>query len=150
MRQATIYNKVVNISEDGEISVLADVFEYEDGFRGATGNSFYPVSKAEYEEKITEENFIEYLIDSGIELPVEYKRTGFAGMVAQMNENERANLMFDNSYSELWDMMREVAGLSEQDAYIFNCSGGGRMFDSNFQGNINPELSAIIREYETK
>lgn len=148
MRQSTTYNKVVNIAEDGEISVLADVFKYKDGFRGATGSSFYPVTKSEYEDKTDTQSCVEYLIDSGIDLPTKYE--SFMEMVTDMDEQERVNLMFDNSYSELWDMMREVAGLSEQDAYIFDCSGGGRIFDSNFQGNINPELSAIIREYETK
>jgi len=148
-RQETKYNKVVNIAEDGEITVLDGVFNYKDGFKGATGSKFYPVSKDEYNDAIEDENVIDYLVDSGIELSVYQKRNGFAGCVEQMDENEKSSLMFDTSYSELWDYLREECNLSEDEAYIFNCVGGGRCFDAKFKGNVNTELSAIIRKYET-
>jgi len=148
MRQEITYNKVVNIAEDGEITVLQYVFNYSDGFKGATGNKFYPVSKSSYEESISAEMCIEYLINSGMDVPDEYKRTGFKGMVEQMSENDRATLIYDMSYDELWDILRESANLSKDDAYIFECTSGGRMFNKDFQGNVNLELSAIIREYE--
>lgn len=149
-KKETTYNKVVNIAEDGEITVLDRVFEYSDDFRGATGSKFYPVSRAEYEEQTDPENVIEYLIDSGIELSEDYKRRGFEGMVEDMDSEDRESCMFDTSYREMWDYLREACGLSEDDAYIFNCVGGGRCFDKDFQGNVNPELSAIIREYENR
>jgi len=57
-------------------------------------------------------------------------------------------MMFDTSYKELWDYMRQELNLNEEEAYIFNCTGGGRCFDKNFQGNINPELSKKIRNAE--
>lgn len=150
MKTQTTYNKVVNIAEDGEITVLCDVFTYSYGMTGALGHTFYPVSKKEYEEKISDENMIEYLMDSGIQLTAEQARYGWEGVVSGMTTDEREELMFDNSYSELWDEMREAAGLDEESAHIFECTAGGRIFDKEYQGNVNPELSAIIREYENK
>lgn len=149
-RKETKYNKVVNIAEDGEITVLDGVFNYKDGFKGAIGSKFYPVSKSEYDAAIDDENVIDYLVDSGIELTADQKRNGFVGMVEQMDNSEKASLMFDESYSELWDYLREECNLTEDEAHIFNCVGGGRCFDAKFKGNKNKELSAIIRKYESK
>ena len=44
--------------------------------------------------------------------------------------------------------MREELNLSKDEAYIFNCLGGGRYFDKDYQGNYNEELSQLIREIE--
>lgn len=64
-------------------------------------------------------------------------------------EESLKELFFDLSYIELWDYMREELNLSEDEAYIFNCSGGGRCFDKDYQGNYNEDLSQLIREIES-
>jgi len=149
-REQINYNKVVNIAEDGEITVLDYVFNYTDGFKGATGSKFYPVSQSEYDEQTTEDNVIDYLCDSGMEIPKDQQRNGWQGVYDAMDSKEIESLMWDLSYSELWDYLREECKLSAEDAVIFNCVGGGRCFDANFTGNVNKELSAIIRKYEGK
>ena len=58
------------------------------------------------------------------------------------------NFVFDTSHNELWDYLREELNLSEDEAYIFNCIGGGRCFDKDYQGNYNEKLSQLIREIE--
>ena len=150
-RQETKYNKIVNFDEDTkEITVLDGIFKYEDGFKGATGSKFEPVSRDEYEDRTDEDNFVEYLIDSGIDLPNNFKRSGFEGLAKAMIANDEVEgFVFDTSYDELWDYLREELNLSEDEAYIFNCIGGGRCFDKDFNGNINPELSILIREIES-
>mgnify|MGYP003593463116 FL=1 len=150
-RQETKYNKIVNFDEDTkEITVLDGIFKYEDGFKGATGSKFEPVSRDEYEDRTDEDNFVEYLIDSGIDLPDNFKRSGFEGLAKAMIANDEVeNFVFDTSHNELWDYLREELNLSEDEAYIFNCIGGGRCFDKDFNGNINPELSILIREIES-
>ena len=150
-RQETKYNKIVNFDEDTkEITVLDGIFKYKDGFKGATGSKFEPVSRDEYEDRTDEDNFVEYLIDSGIDLPDNFKRSGFEGFAKAMIVNDEVeNFVFDTSYNELWDYLREELNLSEDEAYIFNCIGGGRCFDKDFNGNINPELSILIREIES-
>lgn len=150
-RQETKYNKIVNFDEDTkEITVLDGIFKYVDGFKGATGSKFEPVSKDEYEDRTDEDNFVEYLIDSGIDLPDNFKRSGFEGLAKAMIANDEVkDFVFDTSYSELWDYLRKELNLSEDEAYIFNCIGGGRCFDKDFEGNINPELSVLIREIES-
>ena len=150
-RQETKYNKIVNFDEDTkEITVLDGIFKYEDGFKGATGSKFEPVSRDEYEDRTDEDNFVEYLIDSGIDLPDNFKRSGFEGLAKAMIANDEVkDFVFDTSYNELWEYLREELNLSEDEAYIFNCIGGGRCFDKDFNGNINPELSILIREVES-
>ena len=150
-RQETKYNKIVNFDEDTkEITVLGGIFKYEDGFKGATGSKFEPVSRDEYEDRTDEDNFVEYLIDSGIDLPDNFKRSGFEGLAKAMIANDEVeNFVFDTSHNELWDYLREELNLSEDEAYIFNYIGGGRCFDKDFNGNINPELSILIREIES-
>ena len=150
-KQETKYNKIVNFDEDTkEITVLGGIFKYEDGFKGATGSKFEPVSRDEYEDRTDEDNFVEYLIDSGIDLPDNFKRSGFEGLAKAMIANDEVkDFVFDTSYNELWEYLREELNLSEDEAYIFNCIGGGRCFDKDFNGNINPELSILIREIES-
>lgn len=149
-KNETKYNKVVNIAEDGEITVLDYTFKHSDGFKGATGSKFYPVSQTEYDEQTERDNVIDYLIDIGMELPENFKRGGFNELYeAMLSGGEVEQCIFDTSYSELWDYLRQECGLSEDDAVIFNCVGGGRCFDKHFEGNVNTELSAIIREFES-
>ena len=153
-RKQTNYNKIVNVAEDGEITVLDYIFYDEmhgSPFCGATGSKFYPVSRAQYEERTERDYVIDYLIDSGIELPKDFKRGGFEEMYEAMEANgEIENLMFDTSDSNLWDYLREALNLTEDEAYIFECVGGGRCFDAKFKGNFNPELSKEIRKAEGK
>ena len=47
-RKETTFNKVVNVAEDGEITVLDYIFYdtlHGKPFNGATGSKFYPVSR---------------------------------------------------------------------------------------------------------
>lgn len=152
------YNKIVNVSEDGEISVLGTTFMYKDGFKGVTGNTFYPISKTYYKQMTTLseiEGRLRNAVPEG-EIPYEYREheTGYyknpyRRWAQDIKDNDEAgSFMFDTSYSELWDMLRDELDLSENEAYIFECVGGGRMFDKNFQGNCNTALSDIIRKYE--
>ena len=149
MRTQTEYNKIVNYNkETKEVTVLDYIFK-DGSFKGATGSKFEPVSKDEYEDRTDEDNFVEYLIDSGIDLPDNFKRSGFEGLAKAMIANDEAeNFVFDTSHNELWDYLREELNLSEDEAYIFNCIGGGRCFDKDYQGNYNEYLSQLIREIE--
>ena len=149
MRTQTEYNKIVNYNkETKEITVLDYIFK-DGSFKGATGSKFEPVSRNEYEYRTDEDNFVEYLIDSGIDLPDNFKRSGFEGLAKAMIANDEVeNFVFDTSHNELWDYMREELNLSKDEAYIFNCIGGGRCFDKDYQGNYNEKLSQLIREIE--
>lgn len=160
MQKETNYNKVVNIADDGEITVLDYTFVYSTDFKGATGHTFYPISKAQYKSQTTLKAIEERLRDSVNEedIPMEfragetriYKNPFRRWAKAIIENNEAEEFIFDMSYSELWDYLREVTGLNDKDAYIFECTGGGRCFNADFNGNVNPELSSIIREFETK
>ena len=147
MKTQTDYYKIVNF--DGqEIIVLDYTFDHGDGFKGATGSRFEPVSKASYKEQTRRVNVINFL--EGCFTNDELAGKGGVNKLYTdiVNNGEVDQIMFDDSYSYLWDYLRETLNLSDKEAYIFTCTGGGRCFDKDFQGNINPELSAIIREFE--
>lgn len=146
-REQIDFNKVVNIAEDGEITVLDYVFDHGNGFKGATGTRFYPVSKKYYNKRTTIAAIAEHLEGCIREDELKYPSyKSWAKAIKQAGED--GEFMFDQSYSGSWDMLREVSGLNEDEAFIFECTGGGRCFDKNYQGNVNPELSAVIREFE--
>lgn len=160
-REEVKYNKIVNFDEETkEITVLDGTFkyfqetEYKTGvemvitMKGATGSKFEAVSKEQFDETIEpylddKEELLCYMADNFGELNSEMIRS------ADASEEALKELFFDLSYAELWDYLREELNLSEDEAYIFNCIGGGRCFDKDFQGNINPELSQVIRDIES-
>jgi len=154
-RKEITYNKIVNF-ENNEITVLDGVFNYGDihnegkVFKGATGSKFEVVSKKQYCNTMQKKNVIDKLED--LEIPEHFGKGKSAlnkCYLAMKVNNEIEDFMFDLSYFELWDYLREELNLSLDQAYIFNCIGGGRCFEKDFQGNINPELSEVIREYES-
>ena len=151
MKTETKYNKIVNYNQETkEITVLDYTFKHSDDFKGATGTTFKPISKAYYKDRMKKDNVIESLLDCE-HLPEEFQRGGYNSLYKAMKaNNEIEDFVFDCSYRELWDEIHKELKLSKDEAYIFNCSGGGRCFDKDFQGNINPELSEIIREYESE
>jgi hypothetical protein len=141
------YNKIVNF-ENNEITTLDYVFDDGNNFKGAVGSKFRVISIVEYNEITNYENVIERIIECGV--PEMFIRTGAEGCYEHMYKtDEIEDFMFDTSYSNLWDYLRKELNLTENEAYIFHCIGGGRCFDKDFQGNVNPELSEIIREYES-
>lgn len=145
----TTYNKVVNYDrENNEIKVLTDVFEYESGMKGATGMVFEAISKERYDEETSFEN-VKDMCKNSFELPEEYEDEGWNGFTQAIIDNgEEGDMIYDLSCYGLWDIMREECGLSENEAYVFTCIGGGRCFSKDFEGNVNPELSEVIRKYE--
>lgn len=145
--------KVVNYDkETKEITVLDYAFNdtlHHKPFNGCTGTKFEIISKAEYKERTSKENVIDYLIDSGLELPKEHLRGGWNSVYKEMKaNNEIDSFIFDISYSELHDYLRKELKLNKNEAFTFSCIGGGRCFNKDFKGNINPELSEVINQFE--
>ena len=152
-------NKVVKV-EGNTIIVLESVFEYEDGFKGLVGSVFEPISKAQYKERTKLSEVEDYLrssvsenevsdkylyTDSGKISKNPYKRWAKAIKEA----DELGHVMFDTSYEGLWDYLRDELNLSKKEAYIFNCSGGGRCFTAQDKFTHNKELEKYLI-YETK
>ena len=148
-KEIQIWEVVNHDTENNEIIMLDYVFNHGNGFKGATGSVFQPINREEYNDMMDEDNFIEYLIDSGVELPEAYKRTGFEGLAAAMiRGGEVEGYLFDLSYREHWNKLRAL-GYSEEEYPVFNCIGGGRCFDKGFKGNVNPKLTKLINDYES-
>ena len=155
----TTYNKIV-IVEDNIITVLNDSFIHNDDFKELTGTKFEIVSKKGYKNNTTLKRVEEYLFDCVLEgdIPDEYKYTpngtalrkkpylAWAKDIKDLGEER--NLIFDLSYEELWDYIREELNLSTDEAYIFNWVGGGRCFNKNDKFTHNKELEYLLEEFE--
>lgn len=150
-RKQTEFNKVVNFDqENNEITVLDYIFEDGD-FKGATGTTFEVISEERYNEIIDDyyqdpQAVSEYWNDAVGE-PLTYNQI----MEISNDKDEILRLCggIDDSYSYLHDYLRKELNLSTEDAFIFTCTGGGRMFDKDYTGNINPDLSVLIRNVES-
>lgn len=149
MRTQIDYYKVVDVAEDGTITMLDYVFEQGD-WRGAVGTQLKTIDRETYEAHTDRECLIEHLMDSGIDVPDCYKRGGYERWAdAIIDCGNAGEFMFDQSEREYWDDLRKTLGLTEDEAYIFEYVGGGRCFDKNYVGNKDANLSAIIRRYES-
>lgn len=141
-------NKVVKV-EGNTITVLESAFEYEDGFKGLTGTMFEVVTEDGYWDRVEElledpSALSEYWHD----LTGEYLSYDQVINISS-DEEEIKNLLFDTSYEGLWDYIREELNLSEDEAYIFNCIGGGRCFTAQDKFTHNKELEKYLI-YETE
>lgn len=142
MRTRKKINKVVKVV-DNEITVLDAAFEYADGFKGLTGTVFQAVSKSEFDDILepyldNDKETLIYLAENFGEL--------YRGMTESVDSSEEAltDLFFDTSYSDMWDYLREELNLTEDEAYIFNCVGGGRCFRADDKFTHNTELEKYL------
>lgn len=158
MRTAIKINKVVKVI-DNEITVLDEAFDYGDGFKGLTGSTFEPITKAFYKQQTTLSAIEDHLREcvNEEEVPDEYLYTDSETKLSKhpykrwakaiKEADEAGQVMFDTSYSNLWDDLREQLGLTETEAYIFNCIGGGRCFKADDKFTHNVELEKYL-DYE--
>lgn len=128
-RTATTYNEILGRAEGGSVIVLDEVFDYGDGFKGATGTRFEIASREDVEEAIETENFGGYV--SGLwqmEVAEGATESGLSEWVEHYfeTEEEKIGYLYDNSYSHLHPAIRKAFDVPE-DAVI-HCTGGGRMF----------------------
>jgi len=135
-------NKIVKV-DGNEITVLNESFEYADGFKGLTGTVFEAVSKSEFY------NVLEPYLDNDTETLI-YLAENFGCLGREIIEGVDSSkealteLFFDTSYSDMWDYFREELNLSEDEAYIFNCIGGGRCFRADDKFTYNTELEKYL------
>lgn len=151
-------NKIVKV-EDNVITVLNEAFEYTNGFKGLIGTLFEPISKACYKQQTKLSVIEDYLRNCVDEegIPLEYRehekgyyKNPYKRWAKAIKETGvEGQVMFDTSYSELWDYLREELNLSEDEAYIFNCIGGGRCFSADDKFTHNKELEEYLT-YEQK
>src|SRR5690606_23902779 len=104
---------------------------------------FEAVSKREFDE------IIEPYLDNDKETLI-YLDENFGDLNREIiegvdsSEEALTDLFFDTSYSDMWDYLREELDLSEDEAYIFNCIGGGRCFSADDKFTHNRELEKYL------
>lgn len=151
MRKSTTYNKVVNYNrEENEVTILEDIFEYYDNMKGATGTVYEIITKDKYTERLNEylnnpEAVADYWKD------VTGENLSYKEVIAIANDEgeiRQVILGIDFKPAHLGEIRKEL-NLSEDNCYVITFVSAGRCFDKNFQGNVNAELSEIIRTAES-
>lgn len=151
MRTERNYNKIVNFDEDlREVTILERIFE-DGSFKGAVGSVFTYMNEDEYKEQLNEyygypDAVSEYWEDN---IGTFLSYSDMLSIANNEEEIERLILGIDSPEESLIDDIREELNLSEKEAFRFNFSSGGRCFDKHFEGNINTELSEVIRNIES-
>lgn len=139
--------------KDGELYMLDSIFEYPDGFKGATGTRFTPVTQ----EEIDQYNNPDHLRDN--EYDYFWKESVQAGktklgldewLQLVIDEAQDYGLAYpghDNSYV---DKLTPDDYKHFPNAVTFNCIGGGRCFDKNMEFDIvlRPDLIKLINKAE--
>ena len=148
-RTSTKYGKLVGRKDD-EFYFLDDIFNYGDGFKGATGTRLRLVPQEEYAERTSQESKEEYARGFWQTAVADGKTDD--GLTDWMEYNDIGDdFMFDLSYAEYWPQLRTV-GYSEEEYPIIECTGGGRCFDSDmeFDEVYAPELIKLINKVEAR
>jgi hypothetical protein len=147
-----------------EYYFLDDVFEYKDGFKGATGTIVVPVSKDYYEYATSYDGIVERYVDSmgedewldvlGLDKD-DFEDEG--EMIEAIEEgiyalyrNGELNPFEEPNY-DMVEQMRDLPQFKNEDKYpIFEVIGGGRIFnkDNKFDKIYNKKLYNRIKTLE--
>jgi len=143
-REATKYYELVARRGD-EYIMLDETFKYGDGFHGATGSTFRLVSREEYEERTSPEA----IRDSYEYIWREQAGRGDTelGLTEWLEQIDPDEIFDDTQYA---DLVRERAGVSEEDYPIVECVGGGRCFSvgDEYDEVFRPDLLDVIKQAE--
>lgn len=150
MKEQTNYYEIIGITTAGEIIMLDYIFKHSDGFKGATGSVFVPVSQEEIEER----NDIENVIDSYGYLWQEAVESGLTTLSQEdymqeiIDSSDGYYLGHDTSY--IYKIPESFKNEYYPDAETFECIGGGRCFSRNMEWEIllRPDLLKLIEEVE--
>jgi hypothetical protein len=125
------YSKLLGKTENGEYVFVDNIFDHGDGFCGATGIILVPISKQEYDERMSVENFKDRYEDIWRDVVSNGNTVeSLEDWCQSILDSEGEDVVFDLSYRDrYWDELREL-GLSEEEYPVFECIGGGRCFTS--------------------
>uniref|UniRef100_A0A6M3KD57 Uncharacterized protein n=1 Tax=viral metagenome TaxID=1070528 RepID=A0A6M3KD57_9ZZZZ len=130
------------------------IFDYKDGFKGATATVLCPVSREDYEQRTDpyDSDTLEHFEDCWQQAVHAGTTTkGLDAWVEEVLAVDGDEAVFDFSGYDYWDILRDaVPELTEEDYPVFECVGGGRSFSPNMQWDeiYDEELWKRIKEIE--
>ena len=143
---------------------LDDIFEYKDGFKGATGTIVNPVNNSYYEYATSEDGILERYMDAmGAE---EWMQTLNLDEEDFDNEDDKIKAIENGIYElhrmgylnpfeefdyKMEEQMRELPQFSDSNEYpLFEVIGGGRIFgaDVKFDEIFDNELYKKVKQVE--
>ena len=163
-RIETTFNTFIGII-DREVIFMDETFDHGDGFCGATGSRFQPVSKKVVKRMNTRAYAKEYLTDWIGESELKAKFGSVARAVdIFMAENKGEYIGHDSSYiyQNVFSVQLEMIGKAYKDIFGFvpatwECVGGGRMFgtgginfDTKWDVLTNPSILSLGLVMEAK
>lgn len=162
-RKATTYNKILGVTKENSIVVLNDIFEYEDGFKGATHFQMeaVPIREMESRRDDLEEDFCLSLWKHAVETGettaslqdfIKDKREYLGEDELFIGDDPSYRAETERIVSELpKEKLAKIHELLGEDI-VWDCINCGRMGDSinhfNFIEVFEPELIAKVKEVE--
>ena len=160
MREATKYNKIMGVGENGEVYVLADTFAYKDeetdkiGFHGATYYSMEPISQETIDAQSDPENLRDIWQEAVRAGQTDLGLEDFAEQLKDEMSDDQLWVLDDTSYvQEFNEALAEAS--PEVLAKIGNpiawrCFGCGRLGDPDEKQMIilDGEVYQIAKEAE--
>lgn len=149
MRKSVKLNKILKM-RNGEIVVLQELFDYGDGFKGATGCSIAGHSQEYVDDRNEIATVIEYLKDS-VDKPAGYPtfREWAKACIQEATYSGQDFPFQDDSYiSEIGADKLNAFLVSEglEEAAAFECVGGGRMFETQDEEAFFLEYGHLLEE----
>jgi hypothetical protein len=146
----TAWNTIIGIDQYESIIVAEDSFQHRDGYHGFTGASFVLVNREEYERRTSTDELAEKYADVYTEMirDGQLSDTSLNDFAKQQFAMYGDEAVFDMSFCELEDSIREHFGLSEEEYPVIECIGCGRMFhDFVFTDMryVNPDAEECIK-----
>ncbi len=157
-------NTLIGKTNYDEYYFLDDIFQYKDGFKGATGTSIIPVSKEHYDYATSRDGILERYVDAMGE--EEWLETLGLNEDDFEDEDEKMSAIeegiydlhlagelnpFEEANYDQEEQMRALPEFSDEDEYpVFEVVGGGRIFgkDVKFEKIYNKTLYNRIRQVE--
>lgn len=148
-------NIVLGTNEQGEIIVLDGVFQYTDGFKGATGTCLVPVTQAEIDHALTDEQKTEWYEEIWRnDAKNTYGTTeSLEDYAAAQDDDEYLEMRYED-YTDI-DTADIAAVLGVAAPQRYTTIGGGRMFPRALEGvtfidsDEVREAVALIQQYES-
>ena len=150
-RKEKKYNILIG-KNDNQYVFLDYIFDDGDGFCGATGTILSPISKQEYDERMSIHSVKERYDDIWRDA-VKNGNTdeSLEEWCQSILDGDGEEGVFDLSGTKYWDQVRKL-GLTEEEYPVFECIGGGRCFTSNstFEKVYDKKLLKAVQEIEAK
>lgn len=135
-----LLNEVIGQSTSSEVYIADHIFKYDDRF-GLIGEIYRPVLLREWLDATSDDGLQRNLSRWWRDAVRRGDSRGIGEYAAALFAEKGVGIVWDLGDSRKSDMARMFTGLSEEEAPLFTCCGGGMCIDRriNWSRVVNPE-----------